>query len=98
MRALDTNPLAMAFASAAGLCFIAIEIAFQLMRKRANEQLPSERGISWFISGAMRKTVVANYRRFYSGGWEYRAYRTFGALWITFVILSILALFLGSAK
>jgi hypothetical protein len=87
----------MAFATAAGLCFAAIEIAFQLMRKRANEQRPRERRVSWFMDGAIRKTVIADYRRFYSGGWWYRAYRTFQALWVTFFILAMLALFFGSA-
>jgi hypothetical protein len=53
MRVPDINPLAEDFATAAGLCFIAIAITFQFMRKRANEQLSSEHRISWFIAEAI---------------------------------------------
>jgi len=98
MRVPDINPLAEDFATAAGLCFIAIAITFQFMRKRANEQLSSEHRISWFIAEAVWKTVIADYKRFYPRGWEYRALRTFQVLWVTFVILAMLALFFGSSR
>ncbi|MGA8367970.1 MAG: hypothetical protein ACLQMT_04485 [Candidatus Acidiferrales bacterium] len=98
MRVPDINPIAEAFATAAGLCFVAIEITFQLMRKRANEQLPRERRISWFMARRhMRKAIIADYKRLYPRGWERRAFRTFQVLWVVFVILAILSLFLGGA-
>jgi hypothetical protein len=97
MRVPEINPTAEAFAVAAGLCYAAIEITLQLMRRRANEQLPRERRISWFIAGVMRKTMIADYKRLYPRGWEHRAFRTFRILWVALVILSILALYFGRA-
>lgn len=97
MRVPDVNPLAENLAIAAGLGFMAIPITWQLMRKRANQQVLREHRISWFIAGPMRKLIVDDYRRLYPQGWEYRALQTFQVLWLTSVILAFLALFLGSS-
>ena len=97
MRVPDVNPLAENLATAAGLCFIAMPITLQLMRKRANRQIPREQRISWLIAGSMRKLIIDDYRRLYPQGWEYRALRTLQVLWLTLVILAFLALFLGSS-
>ncbi|MGH9734230.1 MAG: hypothetical protein ACRD8A_06555 [Candidatus Acidiferrales bacterium] len=94
----DINPLAEGLATAAGFCYLAIPITLQLMRSRANQQLPHEHGISWFIASAVRKMVIADYKRFYPGGWAYRALPALQALWVTFVILAFLALFVGSSR
>jgi hypothetical protein len=97
MRLPEINPLAEALAIAAGLCFGVIEVAFELMRRRANERLPHEQRISFFWAKAMRKKIIVQCELISPREWEYRAYRTSRALWLMFVILSILALFFGSS-
>ncbi len=97
MRLPDINDLARAFATAAGFCFIAKAITFELLRNRGNEQLPRERKIPWYLAAARRNKVIAEYKVACPHGWEYRAYRIFQVLWVTFVILAVLALFFGSS-
>jgi hypothetical protein len=95
MRPPEINPAATAFAIAAGCCYVVIKIMFEFMRKRANDTLPPQERISWLLSGARRRAIIAKYNTAHPQGWEYHAYRISRALWVTFVILGILALFFG---
>jgi hypothetical protein len=46
---------------------------------------------------ALRKRIIADYRRLYPGCWGYFFLRTFFMLWVILVISAIVAKILGAA-
>jgi hypothetical protein len=91
----NINPMALRFAWAAGFCYLAIAIAYQLVRKQVNDRRPEGERISWFRGAYLRSTVIAEYKIVRPQGWEYRAYQTFRVLWLVLVIAALLIFLLG---
>lgn len=91
------NSLAQDFAMAAGTCFIVLALALRFMRAKVNACLPAENKISWPMELALRKRIIADYRRLYPRGWGYPILRISFIVWTVLVMLAILAKILGTA-
>ena len=85
------NSLAQDFAMAAGACFIVLALALRFMRVQVNACLPAESKISWAMELALRKRIIADYRRLYPRGWGHSVLRTFFIVWTVLVVLAISA-------
>lgn len=73
-----------------GACFLVMALALRFMRVRVNACLPAENKISWVMELALRKRIVADYRRLYPRGWGRPILRTSFVVWTVLVVLAIL--------
>ena len=76
---------------AAGTCFIVLAASLRFMRVKVNACLPAQARISWVMESALRKRIIADYRRLYPRGWGYAVLRMSFIVWTVLVILAILA-------
>ena len=97
MRSALLGSLAQSFAMAAGTCFIALAASLRFMRVKINACLPAETKISWIMESALRKRIIADYRRLYPRGWGYAVLRISFIVWTALVVLAISAKILSMA-
>ena len=97
MRPTSLDSLAQSLAMAAGICFLIMALTLRFIRVKANARLAAESKVSWVMELALRKQIIADYRRLYPGGWGYFLLRTFFIVWVILVISAIVAKILGAA-